>query len=138
MSALSEAILMPAWARSSVSLIALPLAAVKSSSSLTRSRMGSVCRLTYVLRANGFTRPQKPSRAGACKGCLPVAVSVEVVAGAVAWVWVDEVWAKAGNASTAARGRVKKTRLFIGNFLQVGGAFGAPLQHAETGVLRDF
>ena len=51
----------------------------------------------------------------------------------------DDVCAKAGNASTAASGNVTRMRLFIINFLRVGGSvWGAPLQHAKTGVLRDF
>src|ERR1700733_12656351 len=74
--ALSEASLMPAWVRASVSLIALPLEEVISSSSLTRSRIGSVWRCTYFLRAKGLTRPQKPSRDGAARGALPLALEL--------------------------------------------------------------
>src|SRR2546426_95758 len=58
--ALLDASRIPSVARESVSLIILLLAAVSSSSSLTRSRMGAVCRCTYFLRAKGFRWPQKP------------------------------------------------------------------------------
>ena len=71
--ALAEAILMPSWARESTSLIILLLLAVSSSNSFRRSRIGWVWRCTYFLRANGLTRPQKPSRAGGWRG-LPVAL----------------------------------------------------------------
>src|SRR5579864_3676657 len=107
---------MPVWARESVSLMDLLLAEVSSSSSLTRSRMGSVWRCTYFLRANGFTRPQKPSREGGARGALPVALSVEAGADEVAagWVWSDEVvCAMAGKESMAASGRATSRRLFI-------------------------
>src|SRR5579863_2806606 len=120
---------MPAWARESVSLIALLLAAVRSSSSLTRSRIGSVWRCTYFLRAKGLTRPQKPSREGGARGALPVAVSVEVVAaGAVELGDEDgEFCATAGSASTAANGRATNRRLFIITFLQKLGSVWAGL-----------
>src|SRR5437879_11239187 len=81
--ALEEFSLMLSWARESTSFIILLLLAVSSSSSFRRSRMGWVCRCTYFLRANGFTRPQKPSRAGGWSG-LPVAL----VAGAF---WSEEL-----------------------------------------------
>jgi hypothetical protein len=42
------------------------------------ARMGSVCRCTYFLRAKGLTRPQKPSRDGAARGALPLAVLLSV------------------------------------------------------------
>src|SRR3954465_6278270 len=125
--ALSEASLMPEEARWSTSLICLLLAEVSSSSSLTRSRMGSVWRCTYFLRAKGLTRPQKPSRDGAAKGALPVALPESpaddwlcwVAAG---WLWSDEVvCARAGIESTAASGRAITRRWFIMDFLQVGG-----------------
>src|ERR1700758_940351 len=117
---------MPCWARASVSLIFLLFEAVSSSSSLMRSRIGSVCRATYFLRANGFTRPQKPSRASGCKGCLPVAVSPFICVCEEDWVVVDWVWevelscAKAGMARVAASSRTTKSvQFFILDFLQV-------------------
>ena len=70
---------MPAWARESTSLIILLLDAVSSSSSLTRSRIGSVWRCTYFLRAKGLMRPQKPSRDGASQRSLAGRVSGAVV-----------------------------------------------------------
>ena len=48
-------------ARPSTSWMSLAFLAFTSSSSLSRSLMGSVCLLTHFLRAKGFTRPQKPS-----------------------------------------------------------------------------
>src|SRR3979490_1782722 len=93
--------------------------AVNSSSSLMRSRIGSVCLATYFLRANGLTRPQKPSRACGCRGCFPVAV-VDVVCDVVVWVEGDDCvcdvelsCAKTGTARTPASVRTKSERFFI-------------------------
>src|SRR5690242_13044958 len=72
--AFADACWMPCWARLSTSLIIFEFAAVSSSSSLTRSRIGCVCFCTYFLRANGFTLPQKPWRLSYCRGALPVAL----------------------------------------------------------------
>src|SRR5579863_1181150 len=90
---------MPCWARESTSLIILVFPAVSSSSSFTRSRIGSVWRCTYFLRAHGFNLPQKPWRVSGCKGCFPVAPTVAED--------VDEVWsmldeAEADGAAWAA------------------------------------
>src|ERR1700690_28347 len=129
--AFAEAIWIPCCARESVSLIALVLDAVSSSSSFTRSRIGSVWRATYFLRANGFMCPQKPSRLAGCKGSLPVAESAFVPL----WLLVDiEVWeaelgevavwelellscAKTGTARITLNNRPRRVRFFILDFL---------------------
>src|SRR5580700_12007547 len=92
--ALAEASWMPCWARASTSLICFELFAVSSSSSFTRSRMGSVWRCTYFLRAHGFILPQKPWRVSGCKGCFPVAPTVDEE--------VDEAWSVVDEAGGAA------------------------------------
>src|SRR6201993_151217 len=131
--ALSEASWMPCVARASTSLICLLLAEVSSSSSFTRSRMGSVWRCTYFLRAKGLTRPQKPSRDGAARGALPVALPVSLDVDccvAAGWLWSDEVvCARAGIARTAAKGRAVTRRWFILTFSKLGERL-APLRHA--------
>src|ERR1700690_2391589 len=119
---------MPCWARASTSLICFVFAAVSSSSSLARSRIGSVCRATYFLRANGFTRPQKPSRASGCNGCLPLAVVADdvwevdcvelcvAVAGAVELcveLLLALSCAKTGRASIAHNTKPRRVRFFI-------------------------
>src|SRR3954465_10219140 len=52
---------MPACARESTSWMSLAFLAFTSSSSVSRSLMGSVCLLTHFFRAIGLTLPQKPS-----------------------------------------------------------------------------
>src|SRR6185437_16911068 len=74
-----DAIWIPCCARESTSLIIFEFAAVSSSSSFTRSRIGWVCFWTYFLRAKGLILPQKPWRLSYCKGAFPVAVLPEVV-----------------------------------------------------------
>src|SRR5690349_4210954 len=104
---------MPAWARASVSLMFLPFCEVSSSSSFTRSRIGSVWRCTYFLRAKGLTRPQKPSREGAARGALPVALPESVDDVAAGWLVEpdEEFCARAGIARMAANGRAMMRRL---------------------------
>ena len=84
--ALVEASRMPSWARESVSLIILVFEDVSSSNSLTRSRIGAVCRCTYFLRAKGLILPQKPSCVSGCKAGLPLAPE------AAAAGWSCVVW----------------------------------------------
>src|SRR6266567_1683035 len=117
---------MPCWARLSTSLIIFVLAAVSSSSSFTRSRIGWVCRWTYFLRAKGLTLPQNPWRLSYCSGALPVAVEpLEVVCDD----WSGEVdaagccWASAGSESKAATNHATTARFFIFDILR-GGAPG--------------
>src|SRR5579872_228854 len=131
---------MPCCARESTSLIILLLAAVRSSSSFKRSRMGCVWRWTYFLRANGFTRPQNPSRAGGCNG-FPVALSVgvlvlvcdEVCAGWLAVVWSCElelelVCAKAGKANRATTTKATSAFFFICVIPPPGKRLSSPLR----------
>src|SRR5437899_1406140 len=111
---------MPCWARLSTSLIIFEFAAVSSSSSFTRSRIGWVCFCTYFLRANGLTLPQKPWRLSYCRGALPVAPAVEVDDAACDWslgVELAGCWASAGNESKNATNNATTARFFIVNIL---------------------
>ncbi len=59
---------MPACARASTSLMSRAFLAFTSSSSVSRSLMGSICFFTHFFRAKGLMRPQKPSFAGGGSG----------------------------------------------------------------------
>src|SRR5207249_6290697 len=139
---------MPCCARLSTSLIIFVLAAVSSSSSLTRSRIGWVWRWTYFFRAKGLTLPQNPWRLSYCNGALPVAL--EPLEVAVCDDWSCEVdaagccWASAGSESKAATNNATTARFFILNILRLGtpGALrllprASSLAHALRGRDRD-
>src|SRR5258705_12725852 len=87
------------------------LPAVSSSSSLRRSATGCNWRCTYFLRANGLTRPQKPSLVSIASGALPVALFEEVAAGAAAGA-VFVVSGRAGGADSAGE-RAGPKRVFL-------------------------
>src|SRR5882724_304638 len=106
------------------------LPAVSSSSSLRRSATGCNWRCTYFLRANGLTRPQKPSLVSIASGALPVALFEEVAAGAAAGAEVV-VWASAGSANSAAI-RTATMRFFI-RISSGEGRVRKPLRKASYG-----
>src|ERR1700691_314745 len=57
--------------------MSLAFFALTLSNSVSRSLIGSVCFFTHFLRAQGFTRPQKPSLAGVVDGVAVVCCAVE-------------------------------------------------------------
>src|ERR1022692_1776507 len=83
--ALADAWRMPSCARVSTSLIFLALAAVRSSSSFTRLRIGLSWRCTYFLRAKGFILPQNPCRMSGSSGCRAVMFCSELA------LWLEEL-----------------------------------------------
>src|SRR5713101_4990024 len=133
--AFADAIWMPAWARESVSLIIFVLAAVSSSSSLTRSRIGWVWRCTYFLRAKGLTLPQKPSWVSTVNGALPVALLPAVVDELSGAVDAAGCWASAGSASKKAMNNATTARFFIFYILRWGSFWLAPRCTPYAGVI---
>src|ERR1700751_2453737 len=84
-------------------------------------------------------RPQKPSREGGARGALPVAVPALLSAAwadcAAGWFGSDEVvCAKAGIASTAAKGRAITRRWFIMTSSKFGVRFRCTVATPSTFV----
>src|ERR1039458_7290109 len=83
--ALADAWRIPSCARASTSLMFLALAAVRSSSSFTRLRIGLSWRCTYFLRAKGLILPQNPWRSSGCSGWCAVMFWSELA------LWLESV-----------------------------------------------
>src|SRR4029077_123210 len=117
---------MPCCALESTSLIILPWAAVNSSSSLTWSRMGSTCRLTYALVANGWVMSaprlgSSPSQKSCWEDCFSPAFGCELEADGADCALEVELGccANAASATTVDKSSVKNIRLFISSSFQV-------------------
>src|ERR1700678_4552116 len=91
--------------------MSLAFFALTLSNSVSRSLIGSVCFFTHFLRAQGFTRPQKPSFPGVIDGEAVVCCAVE---GGVVWgvAVVCASWASAGIPIADAS---KSTASWLGN-----------------------
>src|ERR1700677_373690 len=95
--------------------MSLAFFALTLSNSVSRSLIGSVCFFTHFLRAQGFTRPQKPSFAGVVDGEAVVCCAVE---GGALW-GVPLVCASCASAGIPIADASKNTASWLGNGVKI-------------------